>query len=126
MTDVNGRHAASTDPDKIEGEADPPEVAALQADIERTREELAHTVDQLTAKLDVKTRVRDRAVETKDQVAAQVQSLREQAADRATDDDGKPTPVAVSIGGGVIAGLAAVILVLMWRRSSSGGRRRRR
>jgi len=126
MTDVNGRHAAGTDPDKIEGEADTPEVAALQADIERTREELAHTVDQLTAKFDVKTRVRDRAVETKDQVAAQVQSLREQATDRATDDDGKPTPVAMSIGGGVIAGLAAVLMVLLWRRSSPGGRRRRR
>ena len=124
MTDVNGRHTASTDPEKSDGDADAPEVAALQADIERTREELAQTVDQLTAKLDVKTRVRDRAVETKDRAAAQVQSLRDQAADRATDDDGKPTPVAISIGGGVIAGLAAVVVVLMWRRSPRGGRRR--
>jgi len=124
MTDVNGRHTASTDPDKNEGDADAPEVAALQADIERTREELAQTVDQLTTKLDVKTRVRDRAVETKDRAAVQLQSLRKQAADRVTDDDGKPTPVAMSIGGGVIAGLAAVVLVFMWRRSSRGGRRR--
>ena len=126
MTDVNGRHTASTDPDQNVGDADAPEVAALQADIERTREELAQTVDQLTAKLDVKTRVRDRAVESKDRAAAQVQSMRERAADLATDDDGKPTPVTISIGGGVIAGLAAVVLVLMWRRSSHGGRRRRR
>lgn len=126
MTDINGRHAATTDPDKNEGDADAPEVAVLQADIERTREELAQTVDQLTAKLDVKSRVRDRAIETKDRAAAQLQSLREQAAERATDDDGKPTPVAMSIGGGVLAGLAAVVLVLMWRRSSRGGRSRRR
>ena len=124
MTDVNGRHAASTEPDKNEGDADAPEVAALQADIERTREELAQTVDQLTAKLDVKTRVRDRVEETRDRAVAQVQSLRARAADRATDEDGKPTPVAMSIGGGVVAGLAAVVLVLMWRRSSRGGRRR--
>jgi hypothetical protein len=124
MTDVNGRHTASTEPDNSEDDADAPEVAALQADIERTREELAQTVDQLTAKLDVKTRARARAVETRDRAVAQVQSLRERAADRATDEDGKPTPVAITIGGGVVAGLAAVVLVLMWRRSSRGGRRR--
>ena len=35
-----------------------PEVAALQADIERTRAQLAATVDQLAAKLDVKARLR--------------------------------------------------------------------
>jgi hypothetical protein len=126
MTDVNGRHTAGTDPDKNEGDTDASEVAALQADIERTREELAQTVDQLTAKLDVKTRVRDRAVQTKERAVAQVQTLRERAADQATDDDGKPTAVAMSIGGGVIAGLAAVVLVRVWRRSSRGDRRRRR
>lgn len=124
MTDVNGRHTAGTNTDKHEDETGNPEVAALQADIERTREQLAQTVDQLTAKLDVKTRVRDRAVETKERAASQVHSLREQA----TDEDGKPVPAAIAIASGVVAALAAVVLVAVWRRSSHGaaGRKRRR
>jgi Protein of unknown function (DUF3618) len=126
MTDVNGRHTAGTTPETDDGDTGNPEVAALQADIERHREDLAQTVDQLTAKLDVKTRVRERASETKDRATAQVHSLRRQAVDRTTDDDGKPTPAALGIGGGVVAGLAAVVLVYLWRRSSQGGRRRLR
>lgn len=122
MSDVNGRHTASTDHDTDASSTDDPEVAALQADIERTREELAQTVDQLTAKLDVKTRVRETVSETKDRAASQVQHLRDQA----TDDDGKPTPAAMGVGAGIVAGVAAVVLVFMWRRSSDSRRKRRR
>jgi hypothetical protein len=126
MTDVNGRHTASTTSATDDADTGSPEVAALQADIERHREDLAQTVEQLTAKLDVKTRVRDRVSETKERATSQVHSLRRQAVDRTTDDDGKPTPAAMGVGGGLIAGIAAVVLVLLWRRSSHGGRRRRR
>ena len=71
-----------------------PEAAALQAEIERTREELAQTVDQLAAKLDVKSRVRDKV----------------------TSPDGKPTPALTSAGAGIVAGLAAMFILWLWGR----------
>lgn len=70
----------------------------IQADIERQREELAGTVDQLTAKLDVKSQAQARVAEVKD---------------RATTEDGKPRPE-------VLAGAAgALVLVglLIWLRA---------
>ena len=70
----------------------------IEADIERQREELAATVSQLQAKLDVKARAQHRASELRD---------------RATTDSGRPRPE-------VIAGAAAVLAVvglLVWRRT---------
>ena len=70
----------------------------LEADIARQREDLAVTVDQLHAKLDVKARAQDKAHELKD---------------RATTADGRPRPDLTA------AALAAVVLVaglLVWRR----------
>ena len=64
---------------------------AIREDIERTREELAETVDALHAKLDVKTRVRDAA----------------------TTDSGKPRPALLA--GAAVAVLAVAGLV-WWRR----------
>ncbi|HYF71383.1 MAG TPA: DUF3618 domain-containing protein, partial [Nocardioides sp.] len=49
----------------------------LEADLARQREELAATVSQLQARLDVKSRAHDKAAELKD---------------RATTADGKPRP----------------------------------
>jgi hypothetical protein len=63
----------------------------IRADIEQQREELAETVDALTAKLDVKARARER-----------VRSIRAAA----TDDQGRPTPP-------VLAGTAAVAAVVV-------------
>jgi hypothetical protein len=99
-----------------------PEMVDLQADIERTRADLADTVDQLTAKLDVKTRVRNRVAETKDTATSQLHNLQ----DRATDDDGKPTPATLGIGGGTLAAVVVVILIAVWRRNSTPGRRPKR
>lgn len=77
-----------------------PDVAALQADIERTRADLAHTVDRLTARLDMKARVRDRLIEAKDD----------------------PTV----LGLGALVAAAAVVAVVLVRRSSAPRRTRRR
>jgi uncharacterized protein DUF3618 len=99
----------------------PPDMAELQADIERTRADLADTVDQLAAKLDVKSRVRTSVGETKDRAVAELSRLQ----DRATDDRGKPTPATLGIGGGVLAAAVAVLVVALWRRHSSPGRRGR-
>lgn len=101
------------------------EVAELQADIDRTRADLADTVDQLTAKMDVKTRVQnsvaDTVADTKDNATARLRKLQDQA----TDDDGKPTPATLGIGGGVVAAAVAVLVIALWRRNNTPRRRRR-
>jgi len=63
-------------------------VSDLQADIERTRAELADTVDQLAARLDVKTRVRDRLI----------------------TPEGRPTTTAYVVGTAVVLALTAMVV----------------
>lgn len=69
----------------------------LEADIVRQREQLAHTVDALSHKLDVKARVEHKAAELKDS---------------ATTDSGRPRPALVLGAGGVLVGLG---LLVWWR-----------
>lgn len=86
-----------------------PGVEEIEADIARKREELAATVDALTDRLDVKSRVRGKVEQTKQDALHRVHTARDQA----TDQDGRPTPP-------VIAGAAAVVLLVVlvvWRRS---------
>jgi hypothetical protein len=71
--------------------------ADIEADIERQRDQLADTVDQLTAKLDVKA-----------QAKAKASHLR----DRATTDSGRPRPEVVAAA----VSLVAVAAVLVWWR----------
>ena len=73
--------------------------AAIEADIERQREQLAETVDALTAKLDVKARAGAKAADV---------------LDAATTDSGKPKP---ELLGAVAAALAATALLVWWRTS---------
>jgi hypothetical protein len=98
-----------------------PEMAELEADIARTREDLADTVDQLTAKLDVKTRIRSRAIEAKDVATLQARSARQQL----VDVDGRPKPAALGVASGVLAAIAAVVLVKLWQRPARRRGRRR-
>jgi hypothetical protein len=72
---------------------------AIEVDIARQRDELAHTVSQLQAKLDVKTRAKDELAHLKD---------------RATTSTGKPRPdltIAVALG------VAALVGLVVWRRT---------
>jgi Protein of unknown function (DUF3618) len=124
MNDLNAPPATGSNSETATQDVDTSDVAELEADIARTRDELAHTVDQLAAKLDVKTRIRNRAVETKDAATYRVRLVR----NHLTDDDGTPTPTALSIGGGIvaaIAAIAAVVLIRLWRRPSRTSSRRR-
>ncbi len=72
---------------------------AIRADIERTRENLAETVDLLHAKLDVKS-----------QAKAKVAQVRAQA----TTDSGKPRPEVIA---GAVGVLLLVVGLVWWRRS---------
>lgn len=69
----------------------------LEADIAEQREQLAETIDALTAKLDVKSQAKAKAADVRD---------------RATTDTGKPRPELL-VGAGVV--VALVVGVLVWR-----------
>jgi Protein of unknown function (DUF3618) len=70
---------------------------AIEADIERQREELAATVSALQDRLDVKSRAREKAAELKD---------------RATTDTGKPRPELAAVAAAVVG----VVCLVVWRR----------
>ena len=69
----------------------------IEADIARQREQLASTVSQLEAKLDVKSRAQRKAAELKE---------------RATTDSGKPRPEVLAAGAAVLA----LVGLVVWRR----------
>lgn len=105
MSDLNQPRPAGTHRAEGDAQSDDPQVEALQADIERTREQLAETVDQLQAKLDVKART-----------SATVHDLTDKAKERVVDPQGNPRPAALGAGGAVLAGVVAVAAVVLWRR----------
>ena len=69
----------------------------IEADIERQRDELAATVTELQARLDVKARATGKAAEIKQ---------------RATTDSGKPRPELAAAAVAVVA----LVGVVLWRR----------
>lgn len=94
----------------------------IEADIERTREQLGETVDALTNKLDVKSRARDKVADAKDRAATQVDTAKAQgsrlvaqARDAATDEDGDTRP-AVPVAAGLVGAGIVLLVFLTWRR----------
>ena len=73
-------------------------IAALEADLDTTRHELADTLDELAARLDVKTRGKEKAHEMKE---------RTQVAARSRD---------VQVRGGIVAAFVLLVIVMMARR----------
>jgi len=73
-------------------------IVEREREVERSRAQLADTVDALHAKLDVKSRAK-----------AQVSV----AHDRVTTDDGTPRPDVLA---GVAAALAGLVALMWWRR----------
>ena len=72
----------------------------IETEIAAQRAQLADTVDQLSARLDVKSRASAKAIELKD---------------RATTDDGAPRPEVLA----AVGSLVAMTLVLVWWRHRS-------
>ncbi|MBB1029506.1 DUF3618 domain-containing protein [Dietzia sp. SLG310A2-38A2] len=114
--------ASPSFPDRPEPDAQA-SAEEVEADIARTREELAHTVDELTRKLDVKAQAQHKKQEVKDRVGEQVHSARAQGAqtfadlkDTATDDRGQLKPI---VPAAAVALAAAVIAVVVWKRRTS-------
>jgi F0F1-type ATP synthase membrane subunit b/b' len=92
----------------------------LEADIERQREQLATTVDQLTAKLDVKSQAQAKVADVKSQAKVKVADVKSQAKvkvveakESATTDDGKPRPEVLAVAGAIVG---AALLFIWWRR----------
>jgi hypothetical protein len=82
----------------------------IQADIEQQREELAETLDALSAKLDMKAQARAKAQDVRTTTQLGVARVRE----RATTESGKPRPEVV---GGAVLVVVAVAGLVWWRRS---------
>ena len=80
----------------------------IQAEIEQQREQLAETVDQLTAKLDVKANTKAKVEDVKAQAQVKVAEVK----DLSTTDDGKPRPEVLGIAAALVVGVG----VLIWLR----------
>jgi hypothetical protein len=124
--DVRHVSADSTDPDQgteaRERSGASPERAELPPFIERTRQGVAGTVDQLATRLDVKGRIRHRLAAARDVAAHQLESSRNRASNApSTVDQGR-----LALGSGVLAAVVAVLAVGLWRRNQRPRRLGRR
>lgn len=110
--------------DQQQGEAqEPRSPEEIQAEIEQTRRELGDSVEALTAKLDVKTRAREKVDASRQQAADQLQSARRSVSgtaargkDAVTDERGRLRPAVPATAGVIAVGVVVAVLVWRWRR----------
>ena len=96
----------------------------IQADIEHTRKELGETIEALSAKADVKGRVKQKAADkdritekahdSRDVVVEKAHAAQSAARDAVTDDTGSVKPGVPPIAALIAA--AVVIGLVVWRR----------
>ena len=93
----------------------------IQEDIEKTRKELGQTVEDLSAKLDVKQRTKDKAAETKQRAAEKATETKQavvekaHAVQHATIDDGR-AKITVPVAAAAVVGAVALMWFLRRRR----------
>jgi hypothetical protein len=90
------------------GPAMPDEAQQIRAEIERTREHLGATVEQLAAKVDVKSRARAQVAGLTGQARSRVAKARSQAV---TVARGRSVPLAAAA-----AGVLAAVGLAIWQR----------
>ncbi len=107
----------------------------LRAEIEQTREHLGATVEQLAARLDVKSRARAKATELTSQLTMRAKSAAAQARKQAAQAGKRAAPVreAAATGAGTArknpvtlsaaAGVLAALALLVWLLRGKRGRR---
>jgi len=116
--EIERTHPADTTA-RTGGHADvPTDHDQLQADIERTRADLAQTVDKISARLDVRARLRHRVLDARDVAAQRLRVVRRRAGDVRT----KASP-RIGIGSGILAAALAVVVVTWWRSNHESRRR---
>jgi hypothetical protein len=94
----------------------PDDAQALREEIERTREHLGATVEQLAAKADVKGRAQAKAAELAGQVTRQARDAAGQARKQAADGAGAARNHWIPLSAAAAALLAAVAFII-WRGS---------
>ena len=98
----------------------------IQADIEHTRKELGETIEALSAKADVKGRVKQKTADTKDRitekasetknvVVEKAHAAQSAARDAVTDNTGSVKP-RVPIAALIAAVAVLVVSLVVWRR----------
>jgi hypothetical protein len=92
----------------------PDDAKQLREEIERTREHLGATVEQLAAKVDVKSRAQAKAAELARQATGAVAQVRKRAAAKGA---GAARRQRVPLSAAVAAGLLAAIAFIVWQRS---------
>jgi MYXO-CTERM domain-containing protein len=85
-----------------------PVIEARERAVEQHREQLAHTIDALHDKLDVKAHAHDAVQDAKAHARDTVRNAKAQATTR----DGRPRPVVLA----AVAGLVVVTALVVWRR----------
>lgn len=107
-----------TAPEVNQGEGTPMTAPEIQQEIERTREQLGQTVEELAAKADVTARARDKAAAVKAKVQARTAeaSGRAQAKAAELSDRLRQSPVVQRYWPlAVVAGVVAAGSVAVWR-----------
>jgi len=90
------------------GHATADSIEEVQRQIERTRDELGATIDQLTAKVDIRARVRQRAAA----ISARMKAMRT-APNRAGDTTGNSSPGAKQVAIPTAVGAGVFVLGLV-------------
>jgi hypothetical protein len=96
--------------------APPPDARQLEAEIERTREQLGETVQELVFRVDLKSRAQAKAAAVSGKVKDTTAQVRDNAAARAKDVmDAQERWVPLAAGGGVLI-VGLLILFSQWKR----------
>jgi ElaB/YqjD/DUF883 family membrane-anchored ribosome-binding protein len=109
-----------TEPDQHPEPGPDAGIDEIQADIERTRDQLGETVGALSSKLDVKERAKQKATDTKELITEKVHAIEAKAPElstgavnAATDDKGSVKPIVPCT---VVATVAVILGIVIWKR----------